>query len=117
LLFYVQQGNCPGSCYYNVYVWQPQSLTDQSTGICSKENNACATALQKADLVRSSQTQLITFNKANIICNKYVDAFFTKIHRAPYQRDVNMNNTVANVLAGCTDDLVFTGQIEVCNIE
>jgi len=111
--------NGPTSSYYNIYVWQPQSLVEQSTGICVAGDTACSVkALETNKLdwepVRSSsQRQFITNNQAQTICNNYVDAFFIKSRRAPYQRDAKMNNIIANVLAGCVDDLVFTGQIEM----
>jgi hypothetical protein len=105
--------------HYNVYVWQPQSLVDQSSGICTEADAGCSVGARETnDLgwepVRSgSQRQFITKEQATSICNQYVDAFFTKIHRAPYQRDAKFNNVVANVLAGCIADVIFTGQIEV----
>jgi len=98
--------------HYNVYVWQPQSLVDQSAGICSEADLGCsASARETNDL--GSQRQFITNEQATSICNQYVDAFFIKIRRAPYQRDAKLNNVVASVLAGCIADVIFTGQIEV----
>jgi hypothetical protein len=98
-------------------------LVDQSAGICTEADAGCNARARETDAlgwepVRSgSQRQFITKEQATSICNQYVDAFFIKIRRAPYQRNAKLNNVVANVLAGCIDDVIFTGQIEVCNIE
>jgi hypothetical protein len=114
-----QNGNCPASCYYNVHVWQPPSLVEQSTGICGKEDPGCIVRAPETDEfewepVRSSfPRQFISNELAKSICHQYVDAFFIKTRRAPYQRNANLNNTIASVLDGCTDDLVLTGQIEM----
>ena len=107
----------------NIHIYLPQALADQSTGLCGLRDAACtlrgvATDELEWQPVRSGSTrQFITNAQAEIICNEHIDAFFAKIHRAPYQRDEHVNSTVANVLAGCIDDVVLTGEIEVCDIE
>jgi hypothetical protein len=64
-----------------------------------------------------SQTRTITNSQAEAICKTHMDAYLGKSRRAPYQRSASTNSTIANVLAGCKEDVIFTGQPEVSDNE
>ena len=98
-------------------------MVDESTGICGAADLGCALKGDEiqndewAPVRSASSRQIITEEQATNICNEYVDAYFAKTGRAAHQRNANLNNIVESVLDGCIDDLVLTGQIEVCTVD
>ena len=57
--------------------------------------------------------QIISNTQAQSICETYVEKYFVKTRRAPHQRGVDLNATIERVMAGCIQDVVWTGSIEV----
>jgi hypothetical protein len=104
--------------HYNLHVWLTKSISARSTGICQKDDKNC---LKKPSRTGPElkpeeiwpQRRSITENQARSICKSHVDSFLTKTRRAPHQRSINMNDTIAIVMAGCVEDLVLTGVPEV----
>ncbi len=108
--------------HYNIYVWQPKSLTRTSTGLCTKNDPDCqltarTTESEPEDEDIQPHQRAVTKSQAQAICQAHVNAYMSKSRRAPYQRSTSTNNTIADVLAGCEADLVFTGQPEVSDNE
>ncbi len=103
-------------------MWQPGSLAAKSNGICTMRDLDCSLTHRTAeseleDEYIPSQTRTITNSQAEDICKTHVNAYLDKSRRAPYQRSASTNSTIANVLTGCKEDVIFTGQSEVSDNE
>jgi hypothetical protein len=103
-------------------VWQPAGLAARSNGICTQLDPDCSLTRRTAESELEDedipfQTQTITNSQAEAICETHVNAYLSKSRRTPYQRSASTNSTIANVLTGCKEDVIFTGQPEVSDNE
>ncbi len=54
---------------------------------------------------------MIRFVQAHDICETYINGFLNKNQRK--QRSIQLNNTADNIMNGCIEDVMFTGDVEV----
>lgn len=108
--------------HYNIYTWQPSSLAAQSSGFCTLYDAECVLTLrsigpQPEEPVAQPLARAITYNQAQAVCEAHVNAYLQRTRRAPYQRSISTNNTIAYVLDSCRKDVIFTGTPNVSDSE
>jgi hypothetical protein len=78
--------------------------------LCTQNDPSCALS-RTLNSVEHSPKQTVRFIQAHDICETYINAFLNKNQRK--QRSIQLNNTVDNIMNGCIEDVMFTGDIEV----
>lgn len=108
--------------HYNIYTWLPSSLATQSSGFCTLHDPECVLTLRSIgsepeEPAAHPLARAITHNQAQAICEAHINAYLQRTRRAPYQRSVGTNNTIAYVLDSCKKDVIFTGLPNVSDSE
>ena len=101
-----------------MFVWQQKALAERSVGICRMKDPDCNLQRSGPDSIAEEKDtgeikQIISNKQAQSICETYVEKYFAKTRRVPHQRGADLNATIERVMAGCMQDVIGTGTIEV----